>query len=83
MYDSLCSNDIYAMQMTGTILDSHRQPWLNRDIHQLLAEERNAAVRGGNFVGLHVRRGDKVAREAKLVEVEASMSTRMSSTKYT
>lgn len=64
--------------MTGRNLDSNRQPWVKRDIDELLAEESNAAVRRGDFLGLHIRRGDKVVREASLVEVEVSWPTRPS-----
>lgn len=54
-------------------MDSNRQPWVKRDIDKVLAEPRVANVRGGKFVGLHVRRGDKLRREAKRIEIEASV----------
>ena len=54
--------------MSQDILDylhSHWQPWVKRDIKTILDERTIAAVRDGPYVGIHVRRGDKLIREAK------------------
>lgn len=51
-------------------LHSHRQPWLKRDIELVLEEPEIAPVWKEAYVGMHVRRGDKLVREARRHEVE-------------
>lgn len=64
-------------QNIGDFMDSHRQPWVKHDINAILAEADIRVVREGNFVGLHVRRGDKLTKEAKRIEVEVSYARRL------
>ena len=51
-------------------LHSHRQPWLKRDIELVLEEPEIAPVWKEAYVGIHVRRGDKLVHEARRHEVE-------------
>lgn len=78
MLDIRCSRFgiAWARKVIGKFMDSHRQPWVKRDIDSVLSEASIAAVREGTFIGLHVRRGDKLLREAKRVEVEVREDTR-------
>ncbi|CAN0252203.1 unnamed protein product, partial [Scytosiphon promiscuus] len=49
---------------------SHLQPWFEADIRAIVEEDMIRPVRTGKYVAIHVRRGDKLRREAKKVEVE-------------
>ena len=51
-------------------LHSHRQPWLKKDIERVLGESEIAPVRAGAYIGIHVRRGDKLLHEARRHETE-------------
>ncbi|CAM9358386.1 unnamed protein product [Scytosiphon promiscuus] len=48
---------------------SHMQPWFEEDINAILRERTIATLREENFVAIHVRRGDKLRKEASRVEV--------------
>ncbi|CAM9804238.1 unnamed protein product [Ectocarpus sp. 8 AP-2014] len=39
---------------------SHLQPWCEADIQSVLEEEDIAKIRRGNYVGMHIRRTDKI-----------------------
>ncbi|CAN0285974.1 unnamed protein product, partial [Ectocarpus fasciculatus] len=45
-------------------------PWFKEDIDSILQERDVDSVRSGRYVAIHVRRGDKLKREAKKTEVE-------------
>ncbi|CAM9580923.1 unnamed protein product [Hapterophycus canaliculatus] len=51
-------------------LYSHLQPWFKEDMRTILEEDELVSVRDANFVAIHVRRGDKLHREAEKVEVQ-------------
>lgn len=40
------------------------QPWFKKDIQVLLLEPRIVAVGDAAYVGIHIRRGDKLVKEA-------------------
>ena len=56
-------------------LHSHWQPWLKRDIQSILDEPATAAVREVPYIGMHVRRGDKL-REAEAHDVKVVLGMR-------
>lgn len=61
--------------MLADHLMSHLQPWLVDDIHAILNEPEPAAVKGHRYIGIHVRRGDKLhTPQGKRIESEARSS---------
>ena len=61
-----------ARKMLANHLLSHLQPWLLDDMHSILNEPEAASVRGGKYIGIHVRRGDKIrTSRGSLIESEA------------
>ncbi|CAM9288060.1 unnamed protein product [Ectocarpus sp. 13 AM-2016] len=63
---------------------SNMQPWFKEDTDSILRENDVASVRSGRYVAIHVRRGDKLIKEASRTEVqvylEAAASTLRNST---
>ncbi|CAM9810846.1 unnamed protein product, partial [Ascophyllum nodosum] len=57
-------------------LSSHRQTWLKRDIKRVLEKQEIGQVRDEAYVGMHVRRGDKLLHEAERHETEVSFEKR-------
>ncbi|CAM9261508.1 unnamed protein product, partial [Hapterophycus canaliculatus] len=58
--------------VASAVLDfmySHAQPWFQNDIQAILREDNISSLRQEKFVAIHVRRGDKLRREASRVEV--------------
>ncbi|CAN0322239.1 unnamed protein product, partial [Hapterophycus canaliculatus] len=49
---------------------SNLQPWFKADMRTILDEDTLVSVRDGSYVAIHVRRGDKLKKEAQKVEVE-------------
>ena len=47
---------------------SHMTPWLRNDVEIVIHAEK--AVEGSPFLGLHIRRGDKIVVEAQAIPVE-------------
>lgn len=61
-------------QVLAHFLEQYRQPWLSDDIQTILRSEEVEAVRQVPFLALHVRRTDKLEREAQKVETEVIKS---------
>lgn len=55
-------------------LDRFRQPWLVRDVNALLQQKEIRHLQATPYVGLHVRRGDKLVHEAQAVAIEVRTS---------
>ncbi|CAM9265482.1 unnamed protein product [Ectocarpus sp. 13 AM-2016] len=51
-------------------VNSNMQPWFKEDTDSILLENDVVSVRSGRYVAIHVRRGDKLIREASRTEVE-------------
>ncbi|CAM9723102.1 unnamed protein product, partial [Hapterophycus canaliculatus] len=51
-------------------LYSNLQPWFTADMRTIVEEDEIVSLRNGNFVAMHVRRGDKIRHEAEKVEVQ-------------
>ncbi|CAM9141048.1 unnamed protein product, partial [Ascophyllum nodosum] len=51
-------------------LHSHWQPWIMRDMQSILDEPAITTVRDGPYISIHVRRGDKLVKEAKAHQVQ-------------
>lgn len=66
---------IVTEQAVINYIHSHRQVWVNKDMQLILDEPRIAALKDGPFVGIHVRRGDKIGLEADLYEVQVYLRT--------
>ena len=67
---------VLSIQILLDYLHSHWQPWLKRDIQSILDEPAIAAVRGVPYISIHVRRGDKLIREAKAHDVKVLFGMR-------
>ncbi|CAM9858440.1 unnamed protein product, partial [Ectocarpus sp. 12 AP-2014] len=50
-------------------LYSNVQPWFREDTDFILRESEVASVRSGRYIAIHVRRGDKLLKEASRTEV--------------
>lgn len=73
----MCTVAVYTTtKILADHLMSNFQPWLVGDIHSILSEPEIAAVREGNFVGVHVRRGDKVTQHNARKTASEARSTR-------
>ena len=55
-------------QVIARHLWSHMTPWLRNDVEFVIHAEK--AVEGSPFLGLHIRRGDKIVVEAQAIPVE-------------
>ncbi|CAM9766126.1 unnamed protein product [Scytosiphon promiscuus] len=62
-------SSLESREMTARHIWRHFQPWVQEDIQTLNACMPDG-VKVGPYVGLHIRRGDKLAHEAKLTPVE-------------
>lgn len=61
-----------ARQALADHFMSHLQPWLLDDVHSLLSETELAAFEERKYIGVHVRRGDKLhSPEGRKIESEA------------
>lgn len=59
-------------KMLADHIMSHLQPWVLDDIQALLSEPELSAVRARKYVGIHVRRGDKLQTpQGSRIESEA------------
>ena len=56
-------------------MHSHWQAWVKRDIQSILNEPAITTLKDGPFIGIHVRRGDKIGTEAKSYEVQVKIYT--------
>lgn len=56
------------IQVLAKYLWNHMTPWLRNDVNFVTHAEE--AFEGSPFLGLHVRRGDKIGREATAVDVK-------------
>ena len=56
------------LQVMATYLWSYLTPWVRNDVNVVIHAEK--MVERSPFVGMHVRRGDKIAHEAKAVDVK-------------
>lgn len=59
-------------QMLLDHIYSYFQPWFEDAISAILNEPPIAALRQGKYVGVHIRRTDKIVSEAKKTETEVS-----------
>lgn len=51
-------------------MHSHVQPWFKADVEAILDEPDIAAVREGKYVGMHIRRTDKINDGVTLTPTE-------------
>ncbi|CAM9337185.1 unnamed protein product [Ectocarpus sp. 13 AM-2016] len=49
---------------------SNMQPWFKEDTDSILRESDVVSLRSGRYIAIHVRRGDKLIKEASRTEVE-------------
>ena len=61
--------DIYY-QVVLDYFHSHWQPWVKRDIQAILDGPTIAPVRDGPYVGIHVRRSDKIGAGGETHDVQ-------------
>lgn len=59
---------LVMIQVLAKYLWSYMTPWLRKDVHFVTHAEK--AFQGSPFLGLHVRRGDKLGVEANAIAVE-------------
>ena len=59
------------IQVMAKYLWSYMTPWFRNDIHFVTHAEK--AIEGSSFLGMHVRRGDKLVHEAKAVAVKVRL----------
>lgn len=59
-----------AFQRLFDYLHSHLQPWFRADVEAILNEPDLVAVGEGEYVSMHIRRGDKLLREATKTKTE-------------
>ncbi|CAM9886103.1 unnamed protein product [Scytosiphon promiscuus] len=64
------SHEVAVPAALVNFIYSHLQPWFEADIRAIIEEDKLLSVRNGKYVAIHVRRGDKLIKEAKKVEVE-------------
>lgn len=62
------------LQILLRYLHSHRQFWVKRDTRAILDEPEVAGVRDFPYLGIHVRRGDKLIDEAEAQDVQVKLS---------
>ncbi|CAM9350478.1 unnamed protein product, partial [Laminaria digitata] len=62
-----------ASAVLAKYLWSYMTPWLRKDVHFVTHAEK--AFQGSPFLGLHVRRGDKLRAEANAIAVEEYLKT--------
>lgn len=56
------------IQVLAKYLWNHMTPWLRSDVNFVTHAEK--AFEGSPFLGLHVRRGDKIVHEATAIDVK-------------
>ncbi|CAM9648443.1 unnamed protein product [Laminaria digitata] len=62
-----------ALAVLAKYLWSYMTPWLRKDVHLVTHAEK--VFQGSLFLGLHVRRGDKLGAEANAIAVEEYLKT--------
>ena len=65
---SPCTFCPVMLQVMAKYLWSYMTPWVRNDVNLVIHAEK--VVEGSPFLGMHVRRGDKLAHEAKAVDVK-------------
>lgn len=62
-----------VQQMVAKHLHRFKQPWMERDVANLLLRNDIRRMQASTYVGLHIRRGDKLKIEAHPVPVEVRL----------
>ena len=68
LFDNLYVDRRGALSVMAKYLWSHMTPWLRRDVDLVKNKFQKSP-----YLGMHIRRGDKIVREAKKVETEDYM----------